>query len=65
MILLEKFRSHSIPKKYQGKITTLIEVVVDMIIMGNDLEDRKGLQDYLVKDFRMKEICSLKYFLGI
>lgn len=64
MVSLEKFRSHIISKKYHGKITTLIEVVVDMIVMGNDLKDRNGLQDYLVKDFRMKDLCHLKYFLG-
>ena len=34
-----------------------------MIVIGNDLEERKALQSYLSKEFEM--IGSLKYFLGI
>ena len=52
-------------KKRYGKITALIVYVDDMIVTGNDLEERKTLQTYLSKEFEMKDLGSLKYFLGI
>ena len=39
-------------KKHHGKITTLIVYVDDTVVTGNDLEE-------------MKDLGSLKYFLGI
>ncbi|RVX09853.1 Retrovirus-related Pol polyprotein from transposon RE1 [Vitis vinifera] len=52
-------------KKQHGKITTLIVYVDDMIVTGNDLEERKALQNYLSREFEMKYLGPLKYFLGI
>src|SRR5262249_20478263 len=52
-------------KKQQGKITTLIIYVDDMVVTGNDAEERKALHEYLSKEFEMKDLGSLKYFLGI
>ena len=52
-------------KKQQGKITTLIVYVDDMVFTGNDLKERKALQDYLSREFKMKDLSPLKYFLGI
>ena len=52
-------------KKHHGKITTLIVFVDDMVVIGNDLEERKALHNYLSKEFKMKDLSSLKYFLGI
>ena len=52
-------------KKYHGKITTLIVYVDDMMVIGNDLEESKVLQKYLSKEFEMKDLGSLKCFLGI
>ncbi|RVW13780.1 Retrovirus-related Pol polyprotein from transposon RE1 [Vitis vinifera] len=52
-------------KKQHGKITTLIVYVDDMVVTGNDLEERKALQNYLSREFEMKDLGPLKYFLGI
>ena len=52
-------------KKQHSKITTLIVYVDDMIVTGNDPEERKALQNYLFKEFEMKDLGSLKYFLKI
>lgn len=52
-------------KKHQGKITALIVYVDDMVVTGNDDEERKALQSYLSKEFEMKDLGPLKYFLGI
>ena len=52
-------------KKQHGKITTLIVYVDDMVVTGNDPEERKALQNYLFREFEMKDLGPLKYFLGI
>ncbi|RVW65953.1 Retrovirus-related Pol polyprotein from transposon RE1 [Vitis vinifera] len=52
-------------KKQHGKINTLIVYVDDMVVTGNDLEERKALQNYLSREFEMKDLGYLKYFLGI
>ena len=36
-----------------------------MVVTGNDSEERKALQKYLSKEFEMKDLGLLKYFLGI
>ena len=51
-------------KKQHSKITTLIVYVDDMIVTRNDLEERKA-QNYLSREFEMKDLGHLKYFLGI
>ncbi|WKA05326.1 hypothetical protein VitviT2T_023300 [Vitis vinifera] len=52
-------------KKQHGKITALIVYVDDMVVTGNDPKERKALQNYLSKEFEMKDLGHLKYFLGI
>ena len=52
-------------KKQQGKIITLIVHVDDKVVIGNDLEERKAVQEYLAKEFEMLDLGTLKYFLGI
>ncbi|RVW92416.1 Retrovirus-related Pol polyprotein from transposon RE1 [Vitis vinifera] len=52
-------------KKQHGKITSLIVYVDDMVVTGNDPEERKALQNYLSREFEMKDLGPLKYFLGI
>ncbi|WKA06512.1 hypothetical protein VitviT2T_024408 [Vitis vinifera] len=47
------------------RITTLIVYVDDMVVTGNDPEERKALQNYLSREFEMKDLGPLKYFLGI
>ena len=52
-------------KKQHDKITTLIVYVDDMVVIGNDPEEMKNLQNYLSKEFEMKDLGPLKYLLGI
>ena len=51
--------------KHLGKITTLVVYVDDMVVTENDPHERKALHNYLPKEFEMKDLYSLKYFLGI
>jgi len=43
----------------------LIVYVDDIVVTGNDEEGRRQLRDCLVKEFDIKELGMLKYFLGI
>ena len=52
-------------KKQHGKITALIVYVDDMVVTGNDPDERKAQQSYLSSEFEMKDLGHLKYFLGI
>ena len=52
-------------KKHHGKITTLIVYMDDLVVIGNDPEERKALHNYLSKEFEIKDLGSLKYFLRI
>ena len=36
-----------------------------MVVIGNDPRERKALHNYLSKEFEMKDIGPLKYFLKI
>ncbi|KAK1418159.1 hypothetical protein QVD17_27298 [Tagetes erecta] len=57
---------HTLFLKRRGKlITCLIIYVDDMIITGNDEEEMKKLKASLSKEFEMKDLGRLKYFLGI
>lgn len=48
-----------------GKITTLIVYVDDMVITGDDPKEINELKKYLSKEFEIKDLGQLKYFLGI
>lgn len=48
-----------------GKTTTLIVYVDDIVLTGNDVEEIPQLKEYLAKEFEIKDLGSLKYFLGI
>ncbi|TQD71560.1 hypothetical protein C1H46_042906, partial [Malus baccata] len=52
-------------KHDRGKLTALIVYVDDMVVTGNDVEEIQKLQKYLAKEFEMKDLGTLKYFLGI
>ncbi|XP_052288063.1 uncharacterized mitochondrial protein AtMg00810-like [Citrus sinensis] len=36
-----------------------------MVVTGNDEEETEALQKYLSREFEMKDLGALKYFLGI
>ncbi|KAK5845013.1 hypothetical protein PVK06_001165 [Gossypium arboreum] len=48
-----------------GGVTTLLVYVDDIIVTGDDLEGMENLKKCLVKEFEVKELGKLKYFLGI
>jgi Reverse transcriptase (RNA-dependent DNA polymerase) len=52
-------------KKNYKKIIVLIIYVDDMIITENDEEGIRELEEKLFKEFEMKHLGGLKYFLGI
>ena len=49
----------------RGLVTILIVYVDDIIITGNNLEELRNLETQLDKNFRVKKLGPLKYFLGI
>lgn len=52
-------------KKSGNLLTCLIIYVDDMIITGNDVKEANNLKKKLFEEFKMKDLGSLKYFLGI
>jgi hypothetical protein len=36
-----------------------------MVVTGNDLEKKKGLQEHLAREFKIKDLGHLRYFLRI
>lgn len=52
-------------KRRGDNLTVLIVYVDDMIVIGNDEVERAALQRYLSREFEMKDLGLLKYFLGI
>jgi Reverse transcriptase (RNA-dependent DNA polymerase) len=47
------------------KICILIVYVDDIVLTGNNLAEMKRLKASLVKEFKMKDLGELRYFLGI
>ena len=48
-----------------GKITALAVYVDDIILMGNDENEARRLKEELNKEFEIKDLGNLRYFLGI
>jgi hypothetical protein len=47
-------------KHKKGKVTALIVYVDDMVVTGNDLEEKAALQRHLASEFEMKDLGALK-----
>lgn len=56
--------THYLKKKQHEQINALILYIYNMIITCND-KKMKVLQEYMFKDFEMKDLNSLEYFLRI
>ncbi|KAK0580519.1 hypothetical protein LWI29_002881 [Acer saccharum] len=48
-----------------GGVIALMIYVDDIIVTGNDEKEREALKQCLVREFEIKELGRLKYFLGI
>ena len=46
-------------------VTAQLGYVDDIIVIGNDLEEREAMKLCLGKEFEIQELGRLKYFLGI
>lgn len=49
----------------KGKISILIVYMDDIILTGDDYEGLTNLKKGLVRDFEVKDLGPLKYFLGM
>jgi hypothetical protein len=47
------------------KVAVLIVYVDDIVITGNDFEEISDLKHHLAKEFEVKDLGALRYFLGI
>ncbi|KAK8934710.1 hypothetical protein KSP39_PZI014426 [Platanthera zijinensis] len=52
-------------KRRLGKITALIVYVDDIVITGDDVEEVQILKQKLAREFEVKDLGRLRYFLGI
>lgn len=52
-------------KSYGDKVTALIVYVDDMVVTGNDPDEINTLQGLLSREFELKDLGDLRYFLGI
>lgn len=48
-----------------GKVTTLLVYVDDIVVTGDDSKEIQNFKKCLLKEFDIKELGKLKYFLGI
>ena len=48
-----------------GKITMLIVYVDDIVLTGNHQEEMRRLKQLLAKEFEIKDLGHLRYFLGM
>ncbi|XP_059664076.1 uncharacterized mitochondrial protein AtMg00810-like [Cornus florida] len=48
-----------------GGVKALLVYVDDIIVIGNDEKEKEALRKFLIKEFEIKKLGRLKYFLGI
>lgn len=62
----QSLADYSLFAKVNGdSFTGVLIYVDDIIITGNNLEKMEHLKSFLLKQFRIKDLGDLKYFLGI
>lgn len=49
----------------EGKVTILIVYVDNIVLTGNDSEELERLKRRLATNFEIKDLGTLKYFLGM
>ena len=49
----------------QGRLTTILIYVDDLLLTGTDIQDIEDVKQFLSALFHMKDMGELKYFLGI
>ncbi|CAM8995198.1 unnamed protein product [Rhodiola kirilowii] len=54
-----------VKKSATNKMTVLIVYVDDIILTGDDLQEMIRLKQSLAKEFEIKDLGQLKYFLGV
>ncbi|RVX15027.1 Retrovirus-related Pol polyprotein from transposon RE1 [Vitis vinifera] len=54
-----------VKKSHARKWPILIVYVDDIILYGNDMKELQNLKKYLSKEFEVKDLGNLKYFLGM
>ena len=52
-------------RQNNSSFTALLIYVDDILLTGNDLTEIQRVKDYLLQQFRIKDLGDLKYFLGI
>jgi hypothetical protein len=57
--------THFLYKRQNEKITVLIIYVDDMVITENNIAEIEKLEEHLAQELEVKNLRSLKYFLGI
>lgn len=68
MNLWDTIRAKGIILFYQhlgGTVTALLIYVDDIVVAGNNEEEQQLLKQNLDKEFEIKDLGVLKYFLGI
>ena len=57
--------THFYKHSKSGKRTILIVYIDDIIIIGDDYDEMEQLKEFLSEEFELKDLGTLKYFLGM
>ncbi|KAB2612568.1 hypothetical protein D8674_034884 [Pyrus ussuriensis x Pyrus communis] len=52
-------------RNHDGKFTALLVYVDDIILAGNNIQAIEDTKSFLMKQFKLKDLGQLRYFLGI
>lgn len=62
---ISKWRFLLIEPSKSRRVTILLIYIDDIIVIGNDKEEKVALKQYLTRKFKIKELRKLKYLLRI